>query len=807
MKDLVLAEIGRNEYDRIGLEDELLIQSRVPVTANRIIGRGEMADMVRRYDWASTPLGPIEGWSRELLTIVNLTLASAAPARMMWGPELILIYNDAYKPFPGPRHPAALGKPARTVYQESWHVVGPLLEKAIATGETFVYDKLLVPLPTDKGMQEFYLNYTFNPIYEDGSIAGLFGPLHNVTGEVLARQRLSESEARASRILQSIGDAVIVTDNEACVTLMNPVAQSLTGWRMEEAQGRLLSEVFHIVDEDNREPVESPAEKIKRLGTVVGLANHTILIRKDGREIHIDDSGAPIHNADGELAGIVLVFRDIGDKLEREKLHRENERRLQAFVNSFPALAWMANADGWITWYNRRWYEYTGTTPEEMEGWGWQSVHDATVLPAVMDRWKKSIDTKEPFEMVFPLRGADGVLRSFMTRVLPIKDEGGTVVQWFGTNVEIDELQRTRQSLEESEAVLNQVLNATSDAVVSVNRDWTVAYMNPNAEKLYGPAKDVVGRNIWQAFPEVVYEGSPFVEQYYRAMHEGIVGRFETEYGEPTNVTIGLEVYPSRDGIVTFSRDITTLKNATAAVLQTEKLAAVGRLASSIAHEINNPLESVTNLLYLARASSDPAVIHEYLDTAEHELRRVSVITNQTLRFHKQTTGPSPTTCAVLFHETLSIYQSRLQNSNIRIEKLKRSSKPIVCFEGEIRQVLSNLVGNAIDAMQPDGGRLLLRSREATNWRTGQRGLALTVADTGSGMPPHVRAKVFEAFFSTKGIGGTGLGLWVSQEIVARHHGTLRVRSSDRGRLRGTVFVLFLPFEPQTVVDEFVAQG
>ncbi|GAC1427487.1 MAG: PAS domain-containing protein [Acidobacteriaceae bacterium] len=772
------------------------MQSTVPVTANRIIGRSAMADAVRQYDWASTPLGPIEGWSKELVTVVNLTLASSAPARTMWGPEFILIYNDAYKPFPGPRHPEALGKPARTVYRESWPVVGPMLEKAFATGETFVFDKLLVPLPTDSGIQEFYLNYSFNPIYEDGVIAGLFGPLHNVTGEVLAALKLSESEARASRILQSIGDAVIVTDAEACVTLMNPVAQALTGWSIEDALGRRLSEVFHIVDENNREVVESPADKVRRLGTVVGLANHTILIRKDGSEVHIDDSGAPISNADGEMLGIVLVFRDVGEKLERDKLLRDNERRLQAFVNSFPALAWTANADGWITWYNRRWYEYTGTTPEAMEGWGWQSVHDATVLPSVMERWTESISTKEPFEMVFPLRGADGVFRSFLTRVLPIKDESGTVVQWFGTNIEIDELQRTRRSLEESEAVLNQVLNATSDAVVSVNRDWTVAYMNPNAEKLYGSAKEVVGRTIWQAFPETAYEGSPFVEHYYRAMEDGIAGRFEADYGDPANMTIGLEVYPSRDGIVTFSRDITRLKNATAALLQTEKLAAVGRLASSIAHEINNPLESVTNLLYLAQASSETPVIHEFLETAERELRRVSVITNQTLRFHKQTTGPTPATCVVLFQETLSIYQSKLLNSNIQIEKLKRATKPVLCFEGEIRQVLSNLVSNAIDAMQPDGGRLLLRSRETTNWRSGQRGIALTVADTGSGMPPQVRKKVFDAFFSTKGIGGTGLGLWVSQEIVARHHGTLRVRSSDRSTSHGTVFVLFLPFEP-----------
>lgn len=166
-----------------------------PTSASRIIGTGEMADLVRAYDWSSTPLGAIDTWSIELLTIVNLTLCSPSPARTMWGPDFILIYNDAYRPIPGPRHPAALGKSARDVYGESWHVVGPLLEKAFATGETFFYEKLLVPLPTESGIRNFYLNYSFNPIYEGNRIAGLFGPLQDVTGEVIANRKLEESEA------------------------------------------------------------------------------------------------------------------------------------------------------------------------------------------------------------------------------------------------------------------------------------------------------------------------------------------------------------------------------------------------------------------------------------------------------------------------------------------------------------------------------------------------------------------------------------------------------------------------------------
>ena len=240
--------------------------------------------------------------------------------------------------------------------------------------------------------------------------------------------------------------------------------------------------------------------------------------------------------------------------------------------------------------------------------------------------------------------------------------------------------------------------------------------------------------------------------------------------------------------------DVTERHRAAKALVQSEKLAAVGRLASSIAHEINNPLESVTNLLFLARGSAEISEIHEYLDTTERELRRVSAITSQTLRFHKQATRPVPVTFEDLVGTVLSIYQGKIINSHVEVRQRARATRPVLCLDGEIRQVLSNLIGNAVDVMHPTGGLLLLRSRAATHWSTGQQGIVITVADTGSGMSPKTLAKVFEPFFTTKGVAGTGLGLWISHEIIARHRGTLRVRSNQRPGRNGTVFTVFLPY-------------
>ena len=339
---------------------------------------------------------------------------------------------------------------------------------------------------------------------------------------------------------------------------------------------------------------------------------------------------------------------------------------------------------------------------------------------------------------------------------------------------------------------LNRILEATTDSVMMLDRNWRFTYANAKAMATVHPVTEVLGRVAWEAFPGMVFEGSPYVEHYYRAMDEGIPGEFEAPYGDPINVIVRVQVRPSMDGIVVFFRDVTNQKKSADALIRTEKLAAVGRLAASIAHEINNPLEAVTNLLYLARGSENAAEVQGYLKTAEQELQRVSVIANQTLRFNKQATNPMPIACEDLIESVLPIYQGRLASSEVRVERRNKCACEVQCFDGEIRQVLSNLVGNAIDAMSPGGGRLLVRNRSTRDWDTGRPGVVFTVADTGSGIPPEALERIFDPFFTTKGFGGTGLGLWVSHEIAKRHHGSLRVRSSIG---KGTVFTLFLPLE------------
>ncbi len=647
-----------------------------------------MAEFVRGKDWTQTPLGAIESWSQALVASVNIILSAGVPMQLLVGPEMIEIYNDALLPFLSSKHPQALGQPARVVWREVWPAVEKQLHEVLHTGAPVNFTNVFLPLLRNGVLEDMYWDYSYSPFYEaDGTILGVLNLAQNKTEAVLAQQRLRASEAQAQRVLNSIGDAVIVTDADGHIRSMNPVAEALTEWPLREARGRPLEDVFSIISEATRLSRENPVSKAKRLGTSVGLANHTILLSRDGRETHIDDSAAPIRKEDGSVAGVVLVFRDITERRAAEQLRE----RLQAQVQESYA-----------------------------------------ELEAIYDGMTIALGMVDPVTYHF-LR-----VNAKLAEILDIPAE-----QVVGTSV----------------------LAYAADAQ-KVAADLERA----------GAGEPVIGSIVEGEIP-----GSPGIKRFFQVDFAPVRGA----QGQVSSIIVA-------------SVEITLLKQAERALVQNEKLAAVGRLASSIAHEINNPLESVTNLLYLAQSSEELSEAQRYLETAERELRRVSAIANQTLRFHRQATDRRFVTCKELLESVLAIHQGRIVNSGVSVELRKRSETPILCFDGEIRQVLNNLVGNAIDAMHPTGGRLVVRSRERTIWSSGTRALMITIADTGDGMSLDTRQRLFEPFFTTKGFGGTGLGLWISKEIIERHQGTLAVSSSQRPGHTGTVFTVTLPYATTT---------
>jgi PAS domain S-box-containing protein len=336
--------------------------------------------------------------------------------------------------------------------------------------------------------------------------------------------------------------------------------------------------------------------------------------------------------------------------------------------------------------------------------------------------------------------------------------------------------------------------------------DLPLMYVNPAFEVMTGYSlEEVQGRNCrFLQGSERNQPGLTLIREALRDQREvtAIIKNFRKDGTSFWN-ELSLSPIRNRDGEVThfvgIQTDVTARMEFEAALRESEKLAAVGRLASSIAHEINNPLESVMNLLYLAQRETDPSQVMTYLGQADKQVQRVSLITSQSLRFYRQSSKPQATGASELLESVLDLYESRAEHSRVTIERRERSRASVVCLESEIRQVLNNLVRNAIEAMDPSGGRLLIRTHDATNWKTGVAGVAITIADTGSGISEQTMQKLYKPFFTTKGASGTGLGLWISSEIVARHHGRLLVRSRQRASSSGTVFTLFLPLQGPAV--------
>ncbi len=767
-----------------------------------IRSNGEMAARIISLDWSSTPLGPIDSWSTALLVTVNTILAAPYPSALFWGTDLRMIYNDSYRDLLGAKHPAALGTSAPSIWSDAWHTLQPDVMKVMRGEGSAVQKDVLVPVNRTGVLKEECWNYYLSPVVKDDlSIAAILVTCQEVTSAVLPERLARASE---SRVLESLGDAVIVTDANAEVVRLNRVAEALTGWSQADVVGVSLSKVFHVVDASTRLEIANPAEEVRRAGAVIGLANEKVLIRPDGSEVHIDGNAAPMLDDQGVLIEVVLVFRDISERFRAQQFLEQSERSLTSFADLIPTLAWMANADGWITWYNHRWYDYTGTTPSEMEGWGWQSVHDPEVLPAVMEKWAHSISTGQPFNMIFPLRGHDAVFRPFLTRVTPVRDAAGKTVRWFGINIEIDELEQTRKALQAEQSRLAAVLDHIPLGLIFADANARITGANAQVERLLRhPVLHSAGAEEYGDWISHHADGSRVKGHEYplgKTLVDGGIhtGEYLYQRGDGTEAWVEFTSAPIRNqageltAAVVVALDTDDRRRVEETLRRSEKLAAVGQLAASIAHEINNPLESITNILFLLRDLTE-GPSRDYVEMAERELGRVSAITAQSLRFHRQSTHRVEVNCNSLIEEALSLFQGRLNGTLITVECRYRAKACVFCLDGEIRQVLNNLLGNAIDVLQPQGGRLLLRSRDSTSWKTGKKGVVLTVADTGTGMSKETIQKIFEAFYTTKGVKGSGLGLWISKEIIDRHHGSLLLRSSMKPGQAGTVFSLFLP--------------
>ncbi len=340
-----------------------------------------------------------------------------------------------------------------------------------------------------------------------------------------------------------------------------------------------------------------------------------------------------------------------------------------------------------------------------------------------------------------------------------------------------------------------ELLELATEAIIVRDMKGAIRFWNSGAEALYGwRREEVIGRNLHHllhaVFP-VSREETERTLQSTGSWNGNLTMR--TRDGRELIVATRKVLNREGDAILEIQRDITTQIQAEEALRQTEKLAAMGRVAGIIAHEINNPLEAITNAFYLLR--NHPSLdeeAHYYASLAEQELQRVAHITRQTLSFYRDSKQPIAVSVPDLLDNVIELQQRAIVLNHIALQKQYSAQGMVRGFPGELRQVFLNLIGNAIQAM-PDGGTLRLRVADATDPETQRRGIAVSVIDTGAGIRPEDAKRIFQPFFTTKSAKGTGLGLWISRGIVQKYEGNIRFRTLRSGSGIYTCFRVFLP--------------
>jgi signal transduction histidine kinase len=390
------------------------------------------------------------------------------------------------------------------------------------------------------------------------------------------------------------------------------------------------------------------------------------------------------------------------------------------------------------------------------------------------------------------------------------RNEAGALTASF--NAMVNEIALQRRGTQETLKLLDAMLTSAPIGFAFYDRQLRYVRINDRLAAMHGiPAEQHIGRRFRDLLPRgsstrVAEEAEALVERVFVtgeavAEHQisGVLpGNEAARIWQVSYFPVTVSDETRWVGVI--ATEVTRRMHAEEAMRRSEKQAAAGRLAASIAHEINNPLEAVSNLLYLIRTHHAPDTqgdpqVQEYASIAQGELARVGEITQQTLRFYRQPTYPSDVRITDVLRSILVLHNARMHSPKVEVRIRFADNVILFGYPGELRQLFANLVGNALDAM-PNGGMLYLRVRPA--WLDGRRGVRITVADTGTGMSEAVRQRIFEPFFTTKENTGTGLGLWASEEILEKHHASVLIRSRQAqrpGDRSGTVFSLYIPWD------------
>jgi len=643
--------------------------------------------------------------------------------------------------------------------------------------------------------------------HADPEVRLLSETLHDVfESRDIAEQEIRLREEDLNVTLDSIGDAVIATDDKGLVTRMNPIAQELTGWSIEEALGQEIKNIFRIIDETTRLVITNPIDKVLATGETVYLSNHTTLLAKNGAEYQIADSAAPIRGGDNKILGMVLVFNDVSEQYRLREQIKNNLQRL--------SLHWQESPLGMVEWNTR--FEFINLNPaaEKMFGFSVQEVRGRHISEnIVLEKNKKK--AKEIWDKLITGTGGRRHQNENCTkdgRVIlcdwyntPLVNEEGQVIGATSLIMDITEQKRLEKLAEGAKKQLNQLMDGMLTMIATLLPDGTVSFINQRTLTVTGTVlTDVIGIPLWNT-RWVAEDERGLIKELclLAAKGETIYREMEVTLTKGT-LWVDFSLHPVSDDhgeviyLIAEARDASKRKLAEEHALRSQKMDALGQVVGGIAHDYNNMLGVITGYTgLLKRKYVKDAGAEKFLDEIIHATDRGKKLTQKMLNFSRPESGHAKS-CNVnkLLIGVQDILSKALTSVILLKYDLDDDWLAWIDF-GELEDAILNMAINAKHAM-PEGGSLMISTQNIClmGKEAGYLNLApneyikLSISDTGSGIDKALREKVFEPFFSTKGDVGNGLGLSQVFAFMQRSGGTINLYSQVGV---GTQFNLYFP--------------